>query len=123
MEQIYQWNPDIVIITTFSQTMPDDLYNNTIPGQDWSHVKAVQERKVFKEPLGVYRWYPPSGDAPLMVKWMAQTQHPDLFTYDMREEVKNYYNEFYNYTLTDDQVEGILSSNPEAARGADWSRR
>jgi iron complex transport system substrate-binding protein len=58
-----------------------------------------------------------------MVKWMAQVQHPDLFTYDMREEVKNYYKEFYNYVLTDDQVEGILSSNPEAARGANWSRR
>jgi iron complex transport system substrate-binding protein len=123
MEQIYAWNPDIIVITTFSKTMPEDLYNNTVPGQDWSHVKAVQERKVFKEPLGVYRWYPPSGDAPLMVKWMAQIQHPDLFTYDMKEEVKNYYREFYNYTLTDDQAEGILSSNPEAARGADWARR
>ena len=123
MEQIYAWNPDIIVITTFSQTMPQDLYNNTIPGQDWSHVKAVRERKVYKEPLGVYRWYPPSGDAPLMVKWMAQIQHPDLFTYDMKEEVKKYYQEFYNYTLTDAQAEGILSSNPEAARGADWTRR
>jgi iron complex transport system substrate-binding protein len=123
MEQIYEWDPDIIVITTFSQTMPEDLYNNIIPGQDWSHVKAVKERKVFKEPLGVYRWYPPSGDAPLMVKWMAQIQHPDLFTYDMKEDVKNYYKEFYDYTLTDDQVEGILSSNPEAARGANWTRR
>jgi iron complex transport system substrate-binding protein len=123
MEQIYEWDPDIIVITTFSQTMPDDLYNNTVPGQDWSHVKAIKERKVFKEPLGVYRWYPPSGDAPLMVKWMAQIQHPDLFTYDMREEVKKYYKEFYDYTLTDDQADGILTSNPEAARGADWSRR
>ncbi|MDR3247673.1 MAG: ABC transporter substrate-binding protein [Treponema sp.] len=123
MEQVYAWDPDIIIITTFSQTMPEDLYSNTIPGQDWSHVKAVANKKVFKEPLGVYRWYPPSGDAPLMVKWMAQVQHPDLFTYDMREEVKNYYKEFYDYTLTDGQVEGILSSNPESARGADWTRR
>jgi iron complex transport system substrate-binding protein len=58
-----------------------------------------------------------------MVKWMAQIQHPSLFTYNMKEEVKNYYKEFYDYTLTDDQAEGILSSNPEAARGADWTRR
>jgi iron complex transport system substrate-binding protein len=123
MEQIYAWDPDIIVITTFSQTMPDDFYNNTVPGQDWSHVKAVKEGKVFKEPLGVYRWYPPSGDAPLMAKWMAQVQHPDLFTYDMYEEVKEYYREFYNYTLTDEQTEGILSSNPEAARGSDWSSR
>ncbi|WP_455716991.1 ABC transporter substrate-binding protein [Anaerosporobacter sp.] len=118
MEQIYEWDPDIIILTTFTETMPEDLYNNTIDGQDWSTISAVANGKVYKEPLGVYRWFPPSGDAPLMLKWMAQTLNPDLFTYDMKEEIKAYYEEFYNYSLTDDQVEGILSADPEAAKGA-----
>lgn len=118
MEQIYEWDPDIIIITTFTETMPEDLYNNTIDGQDWSPVSAVTNGKVYKEPLGVYRWFPPSGDAPLMLKWMAQTIHPDKFTYDMKEEIKAYYEEFYQYTLTDEQTEGILAANPEAAKGA-----
>ena len=120
MEQIYEWNPDIIIITTFTETMPDDLYNNTIDGQDWSQVNAVINGKVYKEPLGVYRWFPPSGDAPLMLKWMAQTLNPDYFSYDMNEEIKSYYKEFYQYDLTDDQVEGILTANPEAAKGASF---
>lgn len=120
MEQIYEWNPDVIIITTFSQTMPEDLYNNTVPGQDWSNVKAVREGRVCKEPIGVYRWFPPSGDAPLMLKWMSETLYPDLFDYDMEAEIKAYYNEFYSYDISDDQVKGVLSSNPEAARGADW---
>ena len=120
MEQVYQWNPDIILITTFTETMPEDLYNNTIEGQDWSQVAAVQNGKVFKEPLGTYRWFPPSGDAPLMAKWMAQTLHPDLFTYDMVEEIKSYYEEFYQYTLTQEQAEGILAANPEAAKGASF---
>ena len=120
MEQIYEWNPDVIIITTFSQTMPEDLYNNTVPGQDWSNVKAVREGRVYKEPIGVYRWFPPSGDAPLMLKWMSETLYPDLFDYDMEAEIKAYYNEFYSYDISDDQVKGVLSSNPEAARGADW---
>ncbi len=120
MEQIYEWDPDIIIITTFTETMPEDLYNNTIDGQDWSQVSAVLNGKVIKEPLGVYRWFPPSGDAPLMLKWMAQTLHPDKFTYDMKEEIKAYYEEFYNYTLEDAQVEGILSANPQAAKGANF---
>ena len=76
MEQIYEWNPDVIIITTFSQTMPEDLYNNTVPGQDWSNVKAVREGRVYKEPIGVYRWFPPSGDAPLMLKWMSESAVP-----------------------------------------------
>lgn len=120
MEQIYEWNPDIIILTTFTETMPEDLYNNTIDGQDWSQINAVKNGKVYKEPLGVYRWFPPSGDAPLMLKWMAQTLNPDYFDYDMVEEIKDYYNEFYQYELTDEQVDGILTANPEAAKGASF---
>jgi len=120
MEQIYEWDPDIILITTFTETMPDDLYNNTIDGQDWSQVSAVLNGKVYKEPLGVYRWFPPSGDAPLMLKWMAQTLNPDTFDYDMKEEIRAYYEEFYNYPLEDDQIDGILSANPEAAKGANF---
>ena len=120
MEQIYEWNPDIILITTFTESMPQDLYNNTIDGQDWSQVNAVLNGKVYKEPLGVYRWFPPSGDAPLMLKWMAQTLHPEIFTYDMKNEIRDYYKEFYNYSLEEDQIEGILTANPEAAKGANF---
>ena len=57
MEQIYEWDPDIIYITNFSPYLPEDLYNNTIEGNDWSSVKAVKEGKVYKFPLGMYRWY------------------------------------------------------------------
>ena len=80
----------------------------------------MQNKKVYKEPLGTYRWLPPSGDAPLMAKWMAQTLHPDLFTYNMTEEIISYYKEFYQYDLTQEQAEGILEAVPEAAKGASF---
>lgn len=121
MEQIYEWDPDIIILTTFTETMPDDLYNNSIDGQDWSQVSAVKNGKVYKEPLGVYRWYVPCGDTPLMVKWMAQTLHPELFDYDMIDEIKKYYKEFYDYDVTDEQAQGILDASPEAAKGTSWN--
>ena len=120
MEQIYEWDPDIIILTTFTDTMPEDLYNNTIEGQDWSNVSAVKNGKVYKEPLGVYRWFPPSGDAPLMFKWMAQTLHPELFDYNMVDEITDYYQQFYDYTLTTEQAQGILDAQPEAAKGSSF---
>lgn len=67
MEQIYAWNPDIIFITNFTETQPADLLENKVDGQDWSQVKAVQEGKVYKIPLGIYRWFPPSG-GPINVK-------------------------------------------------------
>ncbi|MGG0288223.1 ABC transporter substrate-binding protein [Peribacillus butanolivorans] len=116
MEQIYKWNPDIIYITNFSTTQPEDLTNNVFEGQDWSQVKAVQAGNVYKIPLGIYRWFPPSGDAPLMLEWMAQKNHPELFDYDMKKEITDYYSEFYDYDVTEEQVENILHPSSDAAK-------
>lgn len=118
MEQIYKWNPEIIYITNFTETQPEDLINNTIEGQDWSSVKAVQEGRVYKIPLGIYRWFPPSGDTPLMLKWLAQKNHPDIFNdYEMKDEIKNFYAKFYEYDLSDEQAEMILNPARAAAKG------
>ena len=79
-------------------------------------MKAVQDKKVYKIPLGIYRWFPPSGDAPLMLKWMANHNQPELFDYDMNDEIKTYYKDFYNFDVTDDEVETILHPSSEAAK-------
>ena len=42
MEQVYEWNPDVIIMTNFTSAQPEDLYNNTISGDDWSTVSAVK---------------------------------------------------------------------------------
>ena len=116
MEQIYAWNPEVIYLTNFTPIQPEDLYNNTIPGQDWSEVDAVKNKRVYKIPLGIYRWFPPSGDAPLMLKWLATKNQPELFDYDMNEEIKSYYKDFYEFDLTDEEVESILNPSSEAAK-------
>lgn len=116
MEQIYSWNPDIIYITNFTETQPEDLLENKVDGQDWSQVKAVQDGKVYKIPLGIYRWFPPSGDAPLMLKWMAQKNHPALFTYKIEDEIKTYYKDFYEFDVTDEEIHDILNPSSDAAK-------
>ena len=118
MEQIYAWNPDKIFITNFSSAMPEDLLNNAVDGDDWSSVKAVQDGEVYKIPLGMYRWYPPSSDTPLMLKWLAQKVYPEKFAdMDIETEVKDYYKEFYNIELTDEDVTTIFNPSREAADG------
>jgi iron complex transport system substrate-binding protein len=119
MEQIYAWNPDIIYITNFTPLQPEDIYQNAALGQDWSSLKAVQNKRVHKVPLGIYRWFPPSGDTPLMLKWLAQKNHPELFTYSIEGEIKAYYKKHYAYDLKDDEVNFIL--NPAAAAAAGYS--
>jgi len=109
MEQIYALNPEVIFISNFSPTKPEDLYENRVPGQDWSHVRAVQNKRVHKIPEGIFQWYPPSADAPLMLKWMAQKNQPELFAhYAIEDEIRSYYSRFYGYELSDDDVRLIL---------------
>ena len=114
MEQVYEWDPDIIFITNFSPYQPDDLYNNTIDGNDWSNVTAVKNQQVYKFPLGMYRWFPPASDTPLVLKWLATKIQPDLFKdMDMDQEIKDYYEKYYNVTLTDEDLQKIY--NPASA--------
>ena len=94
-----------------------DLYNNTaVDGHDWSGIKAVQNKRVYKIPLGMYYWFPPSSDSPLMLQWMAKQMHPDLFEdLDIEQEVREYYTQFYGIELTDEQLDLILNPTPESA--------
>ena len=118
MEQIYAWNPDKIFISNFSSRMPEDLIDNTIDNADWTSVKAVQDEEVYKIPLGMYRWYPPSSDTPLMLQWFAKQMYPEKFEeVDMNQEVKEYYSEFYGIELTDDNVTSIFNPSREAANG------
>ena len=116
MENVYEWNPDVIVITNFTKATPDDLYNNAIGTDDWSTVKAVQDGRVYKMPLGTYRTYTPSSDTPMTLLWMAQAVYPELFAdVDVRAEVKDYYSQLFGITLTDDQIDRMYTPNAAAS--------
>ncbi len=117
MEQVYAWDPDVIIITNFTQTKPEDLYNNAIGADDWSTISAVQNKRVYKMPLGSYRTYTPGVDTPMTLEWLAQAVYPDVFTdIDVQEDVKDYYKELYGITLTDAQVTSMYTPNSDAGK-------
>ena len=117
MEQVYEWDPDIIIITNFTKTQPEDLYNNAIGSDDWSTVKAVREKQVYKMPLGTYRTYTPGVDTPMTLEWLAQIAYPDLFAdIDLTADVRSYYMTLYGTDLTDEQIEAMY--HPDRAAGS-----
>jgi iron complex transport system substrate-binding protein len=116
MEQIYKWDPEIIYITNFSPHLAEDLLNNTVSGQDWKNVNAVKNGRVYKFPLGMYRWYPPASDTPLVLKWLATKNQPKLFkNIDMEHEVRDYYKRFYGVELTDENLYQIFHPSRAAA--------
>ena len=116
MEQIYEWDPDIIILNSFSAFKADDIINSTAAeGHDWSGLKAVQDGRVYKIPLGTYYWFATTYDSPLMMLWMAMKQLPEQFTdIDFDQYVKDHYKNTYGIDLTDEQLALIYDPVPES---------
>ena len=118
MEQVYAWNPSLIFMTNFTTAYPEDLYGNTVGVYNWDPVEAVQNQRVYKMPLGMYRSFTPGVDTPVTLLWLAKTAYPDLFSdIDILAETKAYYQEVFGISLTDTQAASIFAPTAEAGSG------
>ncbi|MGH3099334.1 MAG: ABC transporter substrate-binding protein [Streptosporangiales bacterium] len=104
IEQVLTWDPDVVLLGNFDDTVPDDVYGDKV----WSDVSAVKSKRVYKVPLGGYRWDPPSQESPLMWRWLFGLAHPQAKPYDLRGQVTSYYNFLYGHEPSDKQLDKVL---------------
>lgn len=104
-EQIAEWNPDVILLNAFE---PKLGLERVLEDPILSLTNAAQAGKVYKLPLGGYRWDPPSQESPLTWMWLANLLHPDVFQYDLRSEMKTAYKTLYNYDLSEAQIDEIL---------------
>lgn len=110
MEEILRINPDIILLSNFDSFVPDDLYENRIAGQDWSNVKAVQNHRVYKVPMGIYRWDAPGVETPLMMEWLAAVMQPDIFhDVNVRRDTKQFLSDFMQYQASDADMAEIFA--------------
>ncbi|MBQ0111032.1 MAG: ABC transporter substrate-binding protein, partial [Oscillospiraceae bacterium] len=122
LEQVYKWNPDVVMITNFNKFLPKDIYQNTVGNYDWSGISAAKNQKVYKMPLGLYRSYTPGADTPVTLLWLAKTVYPDLFAdVDITKETVDYYKTVFDIALTNEQAQSIFAP-PTQAGGGDSQR-
>lgn len=107
LEQIYQWNPDIIYVFIGSA---EAMLANSIDGQDWSGLKAFQTERIYQIPNGMFEWYSPCSDSPLMLRWMALQSYPDKFKdFNLKEDILHYYQMIYGHDLTASQINTILN--------------
>lgn len=105
LEQILLWDPDVIIVNEAG--VADYIMTNT----QWSSLSAVKNNKVYQMPIGISRWgHPGSLETPLAILWTAKTLYPDLFSdIDLVAETKYFYREIFNYPISDQLVDQVLS--------------
>lgn len=104
MERVLGWDPDVLVIDAGK---PEDLYNDP----RWKNVKAVRNRQVYKQPIGIFIWDRPTAEAGVLYPlWLAKMAYPDLFRdVDLNREIKDFYRETMSFKLTDEQANAILT--------------
>lgn len=104
LEQILQWNPDVIILGEFDDLSPADLYGNPA----LATVDAIRNKRVYKNPLGGYRWEVPCAESPMMWWWMLEVLHPGKVPQRMRDIITEEFSYLYGYTVTAAQIDQIL---------------
>lgn len=118
LEQIAAWDPDVILLGSFEpQVSVSKIYDDPILGA----TKAANANRVYKVPVGGYRWDPPSQDSPLMWMWLANILHPERFNFDVRAATTEWYVKIYGHEPTADQLDQVLLLDMNA-KGAGYDR-
>ena len=106
LEQIYVWEPDLIIC---NEPGVDDYI---LSDEKWAGLDCVEQGRVYQIPVGTSRMgHPTSTETPLALLWLAELLYPDYFDIDFSQELKDYFEEFYDYPLSEETVEAILAGD------------
>ena len=86
-----------------------DVLGNNVEGADFSTLSAVKNGRVYDTTLGMWNWFTPNPDAPLVLAWLASRAYPDVFAdYPLEDTIREYYKTWYGYDMTDDELAQML---------------
>ncbi len=110
MEQVLAWNPQVILVAS-DPAQESNVYEQITTQGQWSTVTAVKDHAVYQIPRGPFDWFdrPPSISRILGVRWLGNLLYPDLYKYDMKAEVKQFYKLFYQMDLTDEQLQTLMA--------------
>ena len=111
MEQVYDWDPDILFLDGpgLLPLKTADVLENNVEGTDFSTLTAVKNKRVYNTTLGMWNWFTPNPDAPLVLAWMACNTYPEAFAdYPLEDTIREYYHDWYGYDVTDADLEEML---------------
>jgi iron complex transport system substrate-binding protein len=110
LEQLLIWNPDLII------AWADDrggYYSNIFKDDSWSKINAVKNGEVYEIPNFPFSWFdrPYSVNRILGLKWLGNLLYPEVFDYDIKKEVKDFYEKFYHYQLTEEELTRLVDTS------------
>ena len=105
-EALLATNPENVIIGGKYQHV---IYDELLKAEEWQHISAIENKNVFKIPMGVSVWNRYSLETALLIPWEASVVYPEYYQFDAVNETIDFYKTFMGYELTKEQAEYMLA--------------
>lgn len=117
LEQVLAWDPDLIVVGS-NPGAEIDSYAAIRTARRWASLRAVESGEVFEAPHGPFDWIdrPYSVNRVIGLQWFANLLYPGVFTYDIAERAREFYELFYHVPVTDEQLEWLLQ---RGTRGVD----
>ena len=110
IEQLLSWNPDLIISWDDER---GGYYSRIFTNPVWRDIKAVKNNEIYEIPNKPFNWFdrPPSVNRILGLKWLGNLLYPEIYDYDIKEVVREFYDKFYHYNLSDNEIDELLKNS------------
>jgi len=105
LEQIAAWAPEVIIVPPYGGASVAAITEDS----EWQILEAVQAGKVYQMPKLVAPWDTPAPDSVLGIIWLSQALYPDLADLDCREQAAYFFNTFYDYAISTEELDTICA--------------
>ena len=103
VEQVATWNPDLILVAPYGQASVAAITED----REWQLLDAVRAGDVLRFPKLVAPWDTPVPDSVLAVVWLAETLHGDLTGLSCASETTFFYERFYDYAISPEEVAAL----------------
>lgn len=106
LEKVYKEDPDMIILS-------DKAAYEAMSGKEWADLPAVKADSYYEIPSAPNCWMggPPSVNRILGIWWLGNLCYPSNYNFDMKEKTKEFFDLFWNYDLSDEEVEEMLKNS------------
>lgn len=106
LEQIALWDPEIIVFQS------ESIYNTVGDEAAWSALSAIANNSYYEVPNNPWCWLnnPPTVNQIMGMQWLPRLLYPDKFDTTIEEVAVSYYKTFYNYDLSDAELNALLTN-------------
>lgn len=105
MEDLLQWNPDVMIVTSKSEK------DTIMADARLADITAVKDSAIYIMPRVAHVWGNRTTEQPLTIMWTMNKLYPEIMTNEaLSEDISYFYSHFFKYDFTNEQIQEIIGS-------------